>query len=138
MAGGMCVVGVCAWWWCAFVAGGMHGRGCVHGRGACMAGEHVCQRGVCGRWVCMVRGHAWLGGIHGGMCGWRGAVHGRGQVWRGTGMAGGMCDRGACLVGGGMHGRGEACMAGEMATDVDGMHSTVIHSCFYSVFSFRV
>ena len=48
------------------------------------------------------RGHAWQGGIHGGE-----------HVWWGACMAG----RGSCV-------------AGEMATAVDGTHPTGMHSCF--------
>ena len=45
--------------------------------------------------------------------------------------------QGACMAGshecqGGVHGRG-ACMAGEMATAVDGTHPTGMHSCFIAV-----
>ena len=50
----------------------MHGRGCVHGRGACIAGGYVWQ-GACvaGGRVCMAGGHVWqgacmAGGVHGG------------------------------------------------------------------------
>ena len=59
------------------------------------------------------------------------------------------CQRGACVVkggmcGGGMHGKGElcvaggrgACMAGEMATAADGMHPTGIRS--YSIINYYV
>ena len=67
------------------------------------------EGGMHGRGVCMV------GGMYG-----RG-VHGRGQ--------GACIARGVHGRGGGMHGR-EACMAGEMATGVDVMHPTGIHSCF--------
>ena len=76
--------------------GGMCGRGGVCGRGC------VCGRGH----ACMVGGHAWWVGMHGGcvgacMAGGRG-MHGR---------VGGMCGRGVCVAGG-MHGRQGACMAG--------------------------
>ena len=45
-----------------------------------------------------------------------GGMHGRGCAWQGACMAGGM------------HGRG-VCVAGEMATAVDGTHPTGMHSC---------
>ena len=51
-----------------------------------------------------------------------------GGVWQGAFMAGAVC------MAGGMHGRvcvwQGACMAEEMATAVDGMHPTGMHSCF--------
>ena len=40
--------------------------------------------------------------------------------------------RGACMSMGGVHGRG-ACMAGEMATAVDSMHPSGMHSCLFYV-----
>ena len=106
---------------------GMHGRGCMAGVGACVAGRHVWQMGVCGR------GHVWQSGMHGrGM--WHevsmvGGMHGRGCVAGGNAWHGGMCGRRACVAGGhcmvgGMHGRtgsvcgwgacmgGGACVAG--------------------------
>ena len=49
----------------------------------------------------------------GGMCG------------RGVCMAGSVLDGGACMAGG----RG-ACVVGEMAIAVGGMHPTGMHSCF--------
>ena len=56
-------------------------------------------------------------------------------------MAGGMCGRGACMVGGcawqrGWHAWqgvcvvGGSCVAGETATEADGTHPTGMHSCF--------
>ena len=56
-----------------------------------------------------------------------GSMHrgGRGHVW-GVCMAGGMCGRGVCVVG------GKACAAGEMATAADGTHPTGMHSCYFS------
>ena len=66
-------------------------EGGMHGRGECMAGQHV----------------------------WQGGVHGRGGVWSDACVAGGacmegwgMCGRGACVAGG-VCGRG-ACMADTM------------------------
>ena len=71
-------------------------------------GEGACMEGMCGRGACMVGAHAWQGGG----CVWQGGMHGRGMhAWQG-----------------GMHGRG-ACMAGDMATAVDGTHPTGMHSC---------
>ena len=43
-------------------------------------------------------------------------------------MAGGVCVVGG-MCGEGMHGRGRACVAGEMATAAGGAHPTRIHSC---------
>ena len=87
------------------------------------------------------RGHAWWGAcVAGGAC-VVGCVHGRGAcVARGAGMA---RERGhawweTCMgvyvARGAMHGRGHAwwrgaCVAGETATVVDGMHPTGMHSC---------
>ena len=45
-------------------------RGAMHGRGACMAGEHAFQGGMHGRGSCMVGGYAW-----------QGSMHGRGHAW---------------------------------------------------------
>ena len=89
-------------WQGACMAGAsMYGRGCVHGRGMCVAGKHVWQ-GVCV-----------AGGVHGG-----------GHVWQGV------CGRrhGGGMCAGGMYGRG-AYVAGEMATAADGTHPTEMHSC---------
>ena len=81
MAGGACMAGEHAWWG-VFMAGGMHGRtgvcgrgcawqgacvvGCVCGRGACMAwGMHV--RGCVAGGACMadtMRYGQWVGGMH--------------------------------------------------------------------------
>ena len=65
-----------------------------------------------------------------------GGVHGRGHAWWGGGcMTGGMCGWGACVTWGGMCGgghvwlRGEACVAGEIATAAGGTHPTGMHSC---------
>ena len=44
-------------------------------------------------------------------------------------MAGGACMARVCVCGGGMCGRRGACIAGEMATAVDGTHPTGMHSC---------
>ena len=53
-------------------------------------------------------------GVHGrGVCG--GARH----AWQGACMAGGMCDKGACV-------------AKETATAADGTHPTEMHSCLAS------
>ena len=65
-------------------------------------------RGMCGRGACVAGGHVWQGG----MCG------------RGVCMAGSVHDGGACMAGG----RG-ACVVGEMAIAVGGMHPTGMHSC---------
>ena len=78
----------------------MHGKGGVHGGGACMAGGMV-------GWGIHGRGHAWWGGMHG----------------RGAGMVGGhACQRGvhskwACVareacVTRGLHGRGTCVVQG--------------------------
>ena len=48
---------------------------------------------------------------------WQRAMHGRGHVWWGH-----------VWQGTSMHGKG-VCMAGEMATAVDGTHPTGMHSC---------
>ena len=73
----------------------------VHGKGVCGQG------GMCG------------GGVQGGMCG-RG--HAWGHAWQG--VRGG----GACVAR--RHAwQGEACVAGETATAVDGTHPTGMHSC---------
>ena len=76
----------------------------------------------------------------GGMCGRRHVWQGWGGELsgRGTCMAGGVCGKGACMAGGmcggGMHGGGGgACVAGEMATAVDGTHPTGMHSCDVTV-----
>ena len=71
--------------------------------GACMAKGAVCaEGGVCGG------GHAWQGGMHG-----EGGVYG-------------MHGSGACMVVGGMHGRGyawwEVCVAGGACVVVRDMH----------------
>ena len=68
------------------------------------------------------------------------SVHREGCAWQGVCVARGACMvwEGMCMTGGGtawqggMHGRwGEgSCMAGEMATAVDGTHPTGRHSCF--------
>ena len=50
-----------------------------------------------------------------------GGVHGRGHVWQGACMVGACMAGGVCVVG--------ACMAGAMATAVDSMHPTGMHSC---------
>ena len=81
-------------------------------------GEHV-WRGACV-----------VGCVHGrGACVARGARHGKGE---GTCMVRDMhgvyVARGA-MHGRGMHGWGGACVAGETATAVDGMHPTGMHSC---------
>ena len=39
--------------------------------------------------------------------------------------------RGACMARGMRGGGGGVCMAGEMATAVDGMYPTGMHSCFF-------
>ena len=67
-----------------------------------MAGGHA--SGACVVGACMVEG----GGRE--VCG------------RGTCMAGGYAWWGACMA-------VEACIAGEMATAVDGTHPTEMHSC---------
>ena len=101
------------------MAGGMR----MLGSGACMAGGHAWQRGVCGQRGMHGRGvhgggHVWQGGMCGrvacmvaGMCG-GGGMHGQGgHVWQGCAW------QGACIAGG-MHGQGvwvhgrEVCMAG--------------------------
>ena len=101
----------------------MHGKGGVHGRGACMVKAGMCGRGHVWQGVCMAEGHAWQeacvaggacvasgGGIHGGVCVWQGAcMVGRQHAWQG-----------ACM----------ACLAEETATAADGTHPTGMHSCF--------
>ena len=79
--------------------------------------------------------------MEGGVQGCMGhSVH-RGHAWQGHGrgacMAGGMHGKGAYVarracVAGVMFGRGEACVAGEMATAADGTHPTGMHSCISS------
>ena len=90
-----------------------------------MCGREACLQGRCvADWV----GHVWQGGVCGGrhmgdmhsehMHGEQ--VYDRGHVWQEVCMTGGggyMCGRGACI-------------AGEMATAVDGMHPTGMHSCY--------
>ena len=94
--GHVCLGGVCGWGACV-----VGGKG-VCGRGVCVTGE-ACVTGGCAWWgACMAggvcgRGHAWQrGGV------WQGGMHGEGgHAWQ----------RGACMAKGGMHGKGEACMA---------------------------
>ena len=104
------------------MAGSVHGWGPVwwggmHGRGARVAGGHA--------WwgACMAVRACMAGGMHGGGHAWQGACVPVGVCMVG-GMHGreGMCTRGwhVCQV---------ACVAGEMATAVDGMHPTGMHSC---------
>ena len=66
-----------------------------------------------------------------------GGVCGGGDVWQGMcmvggihGRGGGMCGEGHAWLGsgGGMSGRGDACMQ-ETATEADGTHPTGMHSC---------
>ena len=96
---------VCVWQGACMV-GGMHGRGRMHGRGACMAGVcawqegHVWQGGICGM------GHAWQGACVAWGSAWQGDMYVRGHVWQG-GMCGGACFAGVCVAGG-VHGRGHA------------------------------
>ena len=52
--------------------------GGVHGKGACMAGGHMCGGGAC-----MAGGHVWWGACVVGGC-----MHGGGHAWQG-----------ACVVG---------------------------------------
>ena len=68
----------------------------------------VHRKGCAWQGVCVARRHAWWGRG----CAWQ---EGRGAAWQG-----------------GLNGRwGEgSCMAGEMATAVDGTHPTGRHSCF--------
>ena len=80
-------------------------KGGMHGKGACVAGGMHGEGGMCGKGACMV------GGMHGG------GMHGRGHAWWGHSWQGDM------------HGRGGACVAGEMATAAGGMHPTGIRSC---------
>ena len=72
----------------------------VHRGGVCMV-----KGDMHGGEACMARGHAWQGGKCGGGCAWQGGMHGGGNAWQG------------------------ACVAGEMATAVDGTHPTGMHSC---------
>ena len=86
--------------------------------------------GVYGRGVCMAGGHVWQEGCMAG------GMHGRGACVAGD-MHGGGAYMAAGVHGGGVHGRGDmcsgggACVAGEMATAVDGTHPTGMHSCSY-------
>ena len=105
------------------VAGGMHGRGGMHGMG-----RHAWQ-GACMVGVCMVGGCVWQGVcMVGSMCGggyvWWGHVWQRGHAWQGWGS---LHARRACMAEG-VHSRG-TCVAGETATAVDGTHPTGLHSC---------
>ena len=104
----------------ACVVGGVHGRGCVHGRGTCVAGGYVWQGGI----------HAWQGEG----CAWQGACVTGGDAWQGecvaigcmaggACMVGDMCDRCVCVWQGGMHAR-------EMATEAGNTHPTRMHSRF--------
>ena len=82
----------------------------------------ACMVGVDGREACMA------GGMHGKEACMAGGIHGIGCV---TGAA---CVAGGLVLPGGVHNRGHvwrgvACMAGEMATAVSGMHPTGMHSC---------
>ena len=78
--------GGCAWQG-ACIAGCMHGKGAMCGRGGSVHGRGTCM--VEG--VCMARaGGAWQGAF---------------MAWR-------------------------ACVAGEMATAIDGVHPTGMHSCY--------
>ena len=74
------------------------------------------------------------GGMHGSWCGhaWWGGMHDRGMHGRGACLAKEHFG-GACMVGsmhGGEHAWRGACMAGETATAADGMHPTVMLSCY--------
>ena len=80
--------------------------------------------------ACMVKRTCVIGSMHG-----RG-MQDRGHAWQGHAWQGafvvGCAGQGACMVvgvcvTGGVHGRG-GCMAGEMATAVDGTHPTGMHS----------
>ena len=100
-----------AWW-----RGDMHGEG-----GTCIVkGAWVVKGGICGKGHAL-QGRAWQEGMHGRGHVWQGAciagegMHGRGHVWQGACIAGGMCGKGVC-------------MAGVMATAVDGTHPTGMHS----------
>ena len=99
--------------------------------------------GMCGK-----GGHAWQGGMYGWRHAWQGVacvvkeacmargVHDRGHVWWGC-VARGVCGRGNSIHGKvGMHVGGGVCMTGEMATAVDGIHPTGMHSCFQNMFGF--
>ena len=78
--------------------------------------------------ACMAGGmHSWGGGwevacVAGGMCG-------RGCAWQGKCTWRGLRGRRVRGRGGGMHGRGGACMAGETATTTGGPHPIGMHSC---------
>ena len=80
-----------AWWgicsrgdMCVCVGGGTCMAGGMHGGGrACVGGMHGVVGHVCWGRACMVREHAWLGGMHG-----RG-MHGEGYAWQRVYMAGG-------------------------------------------------
>ena len=104
-----CIQGACMVRGACMVKRGMLDKGGHAGKGKCVA------KGImCGKGVCMVKG----------------------------GCAQGACMAGA-VQGGGMHSGGDAwwevtwwggaCMAREMATAVDGMHPTGMHSCFLFV-----
>ena len=78
----------------------------VHG-GVGVGGEH------CGG-ACMAGGVHGRGAYMAGVCVWQWGMHGRG-----------ICGRGAFVA------RGEACIAGEMATAADGTYPTGMHSFFF-------
>ena len=64
-----------------------------------------------------------------------GDMHGRGVCMAGVCM-GGHALYGGHAWQGSVHGGGEACTAGEMATAADGMHPTGMHSCSTNYVSF--
>ena len=109
------------------MAGGMHGggggggvAGAVHGREACMVGEHVwwgaCVAGRC-TWqggACMVGRVCMAEDMHGRGHTWQGGLHGSGRAC----MAGGTCmaRRGHARQGGGVRGRRDGHCSGRYAS----------------------
>ena len=63
-----------AWWGDAWQEG-VHGRGGMCGRGACVAGR------MHGRGACMAGGHEWQGGMHGRGCAWWGEACIYYEIW---------------------------------------------------------
>ena len=78
-----------AWQGGTCLVGGVHGRGDVHGKEACVARGHA-WRGACmiGGACVAGMGACMAGGMHGkGGCAWQGG-HGLGVAWWGGGMCG--------------------------------------------------
>ena len=95
--------------------------GSMHGRGACVAGEHAWGGGGC----------AWQGACVVGACVVGacvvGGMHGKGHVWWGV------CGRGVCMVGG-MHAmHAPRTLRDTVGQCAGGTHPTGMHSCFQFV-----